>query len=126
MWQQLPETCIIRHPLLGRHEIPLIELEVCESLLWRMVLDRDTRLCLATERVCFGDGKEKLPPFKVYATAAGSQTFRVDFLDGLERRVRLDMKMLSAEFRIDIIMNSPEPFWKRGVGCGNGIRRNIF
>jgi hypothetical protein len=76
--------------------------------------------------MCFGDGKEKLPPFKVCARAAGVQTLRVDFLDGLKRRVGLDMKMLSTEFCIDIIVDSPEPFWKRRGGSRNGVSRNIF
>jgi hypothetical protein len=124
--QKIPETVVVGKALFRCHEIPLIQLKVREPLLRRMILNGDTGLCLATQRMRFRDRKEELPSFEVCARTAGCQTFGVDSLHGLERGIRFHVETLSAEFCIHIVVNSPEPFWQSGGVTRNGIGRNVF
>jgi len=124
--QKFPETIVVGEALLWGHEIPLIQLEVRETLLRRMILDGYTRLCLAAQRVRFRNGKEKLPSFKVGTGTAGCQTVGIDSFYGLKGGIGLYVKTLSTEFRIYIIMDSPEPFWQSGGVAGNRVRCNVF
>lgn len=72
--------------------------------------------------MCFCHGKEKLPAFKVYFRAARGHPFEIGSLDDGKRRIRL----LGVKFRINIIMNTPEPFCEILFIAFYGIISHVF